>query len=188
MLVFSCHADTGFESHSLKRLNDGLMQGQLDNFIGVYSMMKAYFSGRLNKDYVRVELTYDEEGEFAGAYEVMETLSGDDVVFVVDVTATPTTADVVFEKCCNPELQRFISRALDGLSYDLYDYCPDPVASSDETDVYSEKVRRTCFLGVPVFGGDYNAGAVMARQDTPDKVAEVICRLVEAFDSWEVIK
>lgn len=188
MLVFSCHADTGFGAHSLKRLNDGLMQGQLDNYIGVYSMMKAYFSGRLDKDNVRVELTYDEEGEFAGAYEVLETLSEDDVVFVVDVTATPTTADVVFEKCSDPELQGFIRKALDGLSYDLYDYCPDPVSSSDESDVYMEKLRRVCFLGVPVFGGDYNSDQVMARQDTPDRVAEVICRLVEAFGDWEVTK
>lgn len=185
MLVFSCHADTGFDSHSLRRLDNGLLQGQLDNFVGVYSLMKAYFSGRLNQDYVRIELTYGEEEDFDGAYEILDTLDENDVVIVVDVTGTPTEASVVFEKCRDNKLAEFIRRALGDLAFDLYDHCPDPVCDEDETDVYSEKCKHTCFLGVPVFGGDYNEEAVMCHQDTPDQVAEAICRIAEAFSAWK---
>ncbi len=184
MLVFSCHADTGFDSHSLRLLDNGLLQGQLDNYVGVYSLMKAYFSGRLNQDYLRIELTYDEEGDFEGAYEVLDTLDEDDVVIVIDVTGTPSDAPVVFEKCRDPQLEHFLRHALGDLPFDLYNYCPDPVCDEDETDVYSEKCKHTCFLGVPVFGGDYNEEAVLCRQDTPDRVAEAICRIAEAFPAW----
>lgn len=181
MLIFSVHSDTGFPSHSLKRLDNGLLEGQMDNFVGVYSMMKAYFSGRMTSENVRIELTYDEEGEFAGAYEVLDTLSADDVVIVVDVTGTPTEAGFVFEKCRDPRLRGFLRKALDGMSFDMYEDCPDPVSTSDEVDVYSQKCALTCFLGVPLFGGDYNAGAVMCKAETPDIAAEAICRIVEAF-------
>ena len=47
MLVISCHADTGFPSHRLRRLKGRLVEGHLDNFIGVHAVMQAYFSGRL---------------------------------------------------------------------------------------------------------------------------------------------
>lgn len=183
MLIFSCHSDTGFEYHSLRKLENGLVEGHLDNFVGVYSMMKAYFSGRITGDQVHIELTYGEEDDFEGAYELAESISGDDVVIVVDVTATPTTKDIVFEKCRNEKLQKFIAKALDGMSYDLYEDCPDPVSDSDETDVYSEKTSYTCFLGVPVFGGDYNEGVVKCREDIPERVAEAICRLSEAYSA-----
>ncbi len=184
MLIISCHADTGFGSHSLKKLDDGLILGHLDNFIGVHSVMLAYFSGRMNQDYVRIELTYDEEGEFAGAYEVLETLDENDFVIVIDVTATPTQADIVFEKCRNPEIRCFIEKALHGMKFDIYEDCPDPVACSDEADVYSEKCPRTCFMGIPLFGGDYNAGPVLAKETTPAIIAEAICRIAETFGDF----
>lgn len=185
MLIISCHSDTGFDHHSLRKLPNGLLEGHLDNFVGVYSVMKAYFSGRMTSDQVRIELTYGEEKDFDGAYEVLETITEDDVVIVVDVTATPTTKDIVFEKCRNGRIRRFIENALEGMSYDLYEDCPDPVSDSDETDVYSEVTPYTCFLGVPVFGGDYNADAVRCSEKTPDLISEAVCRLAEAYSAGQ---
>lgn len=181
MLIISCHADTGFEFHSLVKQESGLLKGHLDNFIGVHAVMLAYFSGRINGEDVRIELTYGEEDEFQGAYEVLDTLSADDMVIVVDVTATPTKVDFVIEKCSNPDMRAFVEKALSGMSFDIYKDCPDPVAFSDEVDVYSEKCPNTCFLGLPVFGGDYNEEAVLTKASTPLIVAEAICRIVEHY-------
>ena len=97
MLIFSCHSDTGFSSHALSRRRDGEVYGHLDNFVGVYALMRAYFSGRLNQDYLRIELTYGEEEDFAGAYEVLDTISHDDLVIVVDVTGIETEKDFTIE-------------------------------------------------------------------------------------------
>ena len=41
MLVISCHADTGFQAHSLTHRADGIIQGHLDNFAGVQAVMPA---------------------------------------------------------------------------------------------------------------------------------------------------
>lgn len=86
MLVISAHADTNFSSHKLKKLQDGAIEGHLDNFSGVHAVMKAYFSGKLDRGNVRV------------------------------------------------------------------------------VDVYSKVCSRTCFIGVPVTGGDYNAGVVECKE------------------------
>ena len=102
-LVVSCHADTGFPAHRLSRA-DGAYVGHLDNFVGVHAVMNAYFSGRLNAPNLRIELTWGEEQGLLGAQEVADTLSPDDVVVVVDVTATPTERDLVVEKCAAPEM------------------------------------------------------------------------------------
>ena len=177
MLVISAHADTNFSSHRLKKLPGGAVEGHLDNFSGVHAVMKAYFSGKITGDNVRIELTYGEEKGLLGAKEVAKTLCPDDVVLVVDVTATPTEKDFVVEKCSEPELQRFLKKALAGLSYDLYPDCPDPVSQSDEVDVYSKVCRRTCFIGVPVTGGDYNAGAVRCKEWSLEAIAEALCRI-----------
>lgn len=184
MLVFSCHADTGFDRHALERRADGVLYGHLDNFTGVYAVMSAYFSGRLNRDYLRIELTYGEEVDFAGALEVRETLRPHDVVFVVDVTGTPTKGDLVIEKCESPELRRFLETVLAGMAVDIYPDCPDPVSDEDETDVYREAVRFTCFLGVPCFGGDYNDGRVCCRDASLAAMAEAICRIAEGFPAF----
>jgi len=176
MLVISCHADTGFPSHRLERSGD-LFRGHLDNFAGVYVVMRAYFSGELPPDGVRIELTEGEETDMAGARRVAETLDPGDLVVVVDVTGAPTEAHFTIEKCREPALQSFLAIALDGLDYELYDDCPDPVSDSDESDVYSEVCPATCFLGIPVAGGDYNAEEVICREASLTAAAEALVRI-----------
>jgi hypothetical protein len=184
MLIFSCHADTGFLAHALQKLPDGSCFGQLDNYAGVYCLMQAYFSGRLHQDYVRIELTYGEEIDFAGAKKVRKTLKKNDVVIVLDVTGAPTAASFTVEKCVNPKMRRFMRKALAGLSFDLYEDCPDPVASADESDVYSKKCPRTTFLGIKVSGGDYNAGPVFCQPKDLEAVTEAICRIAETYHTF----
>jgi hypothetical protein len=180
-IVISCHADTGFRSHRLKYNSDLSVTGQLDNFVGVHCVMQAYFSGRLDFPNVRIELTYGEEVDMAGAYEVLETLSPDDTVIVVDVTGTPTDKDIVIEKCMAPIMREFINKALQGMSYDMYADCPDPIANCDESDVYRERLENVFFLGIPCTGGDYNDGPVTCRKASIDTTAEAIIRLAAAF-------
>ena len=177
MLIISAHADTNFSSHRLKKLPGGVIEGHLDNFSGVHAVMKAYFSGKITSDNVRIELTYGEEKGLLGAQEVVESLKPDDIVLVVDVTGTSTEKDFVVEKCRDPGLRELLKKALAGLSYDLYPDCPDPVSQSDEVDVYSRVCRRTCFIGVPVTGGDYNAGVVKCRERSLDAIAEALSRI-----------
>jgi hypothetical protein len=181
MLVISCHADTRFREHRLERRADGTLVGHLDNFAGVHAVMLAYFSGRLPATGVRIELTYGEETDFAGAFAVRQTLRGGDGVLVVDVTATPTDKGVVIEKCATRRMRELIRRALAGMPYDLYADCPDPVETVDETDVYREACPLTCFVGVPVSGGDYNAGPVSCREQSIRAVAEALCRIAQAW-------
>jgi hypothetical protein len=196
VLVISCHADTGFTAHSLSREaggsagaspspgEGGTLHGHLDNFAGVYAVMRAYFSGRLTQDFLRIELTYGEEEDCAGAHRVLATLDEDDAVLVVDVTGTPTARDFFVEKCRDETLRRLLAVSLEGMAYDLYPECPDPVACEDEVDVYGRKCKRTCFLGVPCFGGDYNDGPVSCREASVGAVAEAICRVAEHFEAF----
>jgi hypothetical protein len=187
MLVISCHADTGFASHRLRRRRGGVLVGHLDNFVGVHAVMMAYFSGRLDQDCVRIELTHGEEKGLLGAREVCRTLDRDDVVAVVDVTGTRTRKAVCIEKCRDAELRAFLRRCLRGLSYVLYEGCPDPVSTVDEVDVYCRRCRRTFFLGIPVQGGDYNAGVVRCRQRSIDAAAEAVCRIAEGYEPVEKV-
>lgn len=143
--------------------------------------MLAYFTGRLNHDAIRIELTWGEEAGLLGARQVARTLRPDDVVIVVDVTGAKTARDFTVEKCRHRPLERFLRRCLAGLSYRLYRGCPDPVSSVDETDVYIRRCRRVCFLGVPVGGGDYNRGQVTCRRRSIHAVAEALCRIAEAL-------
>lgn len=181
MLVISCHADTCFQEHQLQRNTDGTVTGHLDNFVGVHAVMRAYFSGKMPTRGIRIELTYGEETDFGGAYEVLHSLRGWDVVIVVDVTGTPTNKDFVIEKCADSRMRDFVQRALEGLSYDLYVDCPDPIADVDETDVYRDACPMTCFLGVPVTGGDYNAEVVSCRERSIEMTVEALCRLAHAW-------
>lgn len=71
--------------------------------------------------------------------------------------------------------------ALRGLSYDIYEGCPDPVADEDESDVYREKVKRVCFLGIPCTGGDYNAGMVLAKRKSVETATKAILQITEAY-------
>ena len=184
MLVISCHADTGFNSHALRRLEGGQVEGQLDNFAGVHAVMLAYFSGRLTRGDIRIALTHGEELGCLGAIELLPALGEGDLVAVVDVTGSPTRKDFTVEKCGNARVEAFLRLALGGLSYDLYRGCPDPVSDADETDVYVEKCPFTFFLGLPVEGGDYNAGPVRCRLASIQAVAEAICRIAEQFDRF----
>jgi hypothetical protein len=179
-LVISCHADTGFRSHRLNRAN-GVFVGHLDNFAGVHVVMNAYFSGRMTTDSVRIELTYGEETDMEGACEVRKTLSPGDVVVVVDVTGTETERDITIEKCRSPRMRRFVCAALNGLSYALYEGCPDPIADADECDVYGEELDSVFFLGIPCTGGDYNAGVVACREASIRTASEALLRLAERF-------
>lgn len=181
MLVISCHADTNFRSHRLARRPGGVLAGHLDNFAGVQAVMQAYFSGSLDGEGVRIELTYGEEQGCVGAKKVLRTLDPADVVVVVDVTGTRTRKDFTIEKCRSAALRKFLKKCLAGLSYDLYAGCPDPVSSLDEVDVYVRKCPRTFFVGVPVAGGDYNAGMVTCRRQGLDAVARALCRIARAF-------
>jgi hypothetical protein len=179
-LVVSCHADTGFRSHRLARTR-GFYVGHLDNFAGVYAVMNAFFSGRMTSKSLRIELTYGEETDMEGAYEVRETLLSDDVVVVVDVTGTETKRDITIEKCESSRMRQFVSAALEGMSYALYEGCPDPIADEDECDVYREKLENVFFLGIPCTGGDYNEGVVSCREESIRAASEAIVRLAERF-------
>jgi hypothetical protein len=180
MLVISCHADTGFPSHRLERVGD-LYRGHLDNFAGVYAVMRAYFSGEMPPGAVRIELTAGEEVDMAGARAVAATLEPDDLVVVVDVTGAETEALFTIEKCRDPTLRRFLAAALEGLDHELHEGCPDPISTCDECDVYVEVCPATCFLGIPVTGGDYNEVEVVCREASLVAVAEALVRIARAY-------
>lgn len=186
MLVISCHADTGFVYHQLTHLGAGRYHGHLDNFAGVYAVMRAYFSGALAAGNVRIELTEGEEVDMAGARRVRATLEPEDVVVVVDVTGVETDALFTIEKCREPELAAFLESALAGLDFELHEDSPDPVSTADECDVYAEFNPFTFFLGIPVEGGDYNEGPVSCREASLAAVAEALVRIARAHDAaWE---
>ncbi len=179
-LVISCHADTPFREHWLRRSGDRCV-GHLDNFAGVYAVMTAFFSGRLVHHGVRIELTSGEETGMQGARAVAATLSPDDFVAVVDVTGVETDALVTIGKCASPRLQQFVRAALAGCRYTLFEDCPDPVADLDESDVYREVTDNVVFLGIPCQGGDYNAGPVECRLASIEAASEAIIRLADHF-------
>jgi hypothetical protein len=112
ILLISCHADTGFKTHRLSIDKNGSYFGHLDNFIGVYAVMQAYFSGKMNYGNTRIELTYGEEDGMEGAYKVLKSLHKNDVAIVVDVTGIPTKKDITIEKCSNKWMKNFIIGAL----------------------------------------------------------------------------
>lgn len=179
-LVVSCHADTGFPSHRLRLTEAGNYWGHLDNFIGVYAVMQAYFSGRLDFEHVAIELTDGEEVDMSGALRVAAKLTPEDVVVVVDVTATASAHDLVIEKCASEPMRRLVEKALAGLSYELHAGCPDPISTSDECDVYRERTENVFFLGIPVWGGDYNEIMVEARPASVAAASEALVRLAAA--------
>ncbi|MHC5077755.1 MAG: hypothetical protein ACYTHN_01970 [Planctomycetota bacterium] len=184
MLLFSCHSDTGFDRHYLEKRDDGTFFGNLDNFVGVHAVMRAYFSGRLDRDYVRIELTYDEEKDFGGAKEVLETVRPTDLVAVLDVTGAKTDMDFHVEKCKNKAVWDFLETTLSGMRFRMYEHCDDPVSDQDETDIYIQGTPFVFFLGVPCTDGDYNKGWVTCRPESIDAVSEAVCRIVERFPAF----
>lgn len=180
--VISCHADTGFRSHRCRLEKGGdVCYGHLDNFAGVKAVMDAFFSGGLDREGVRIELTYGEETDFGGARAVRRTLTKEDTVVVVDVTGAKTRADITIEKCADPETARFVRKALAGMPrVEVFSGCPDPVSDSDETDVYRGRAGRVFFLGIPCSGGDYNAGRVRCRKKSLNAATRALTLLARA--------
>lgn len=178
MILISAHSDTNFKHVSLKSDKDHYT-GHLDNFVGVFAVMKSYFSGEINFPFVRVELTYGEETDFAGAIEVANDLKESDLVIVVDVTGTMTNKDFVIEKANNSIVKEFISDTLKDFSYDMYEGCPDPISDIDEIEIYKTKSPYYFFLGIPCTGGDYNSDDVSCKKSSIEEVSRalnVICR------------
>jgi hypothetical protein len=185
VLVFSAHGDTNFKRVELHHIdNNGGMRGHLDNFAGVHCLLNAYFSGRLNKDYVRIEITYGEETDMEGARMLRNELTDRDVVVVIDVTGVVTEKLFVVEKCFNGKLRKFLTEIFSDFSCDIYEACPDLIANQDETDVYRKKTPYCFFLGVPVTGGDYNAGVVDSNFKHFDAIRDAVIRIVEKYPEF----
>jgi hypothetical protein len=185
MIIFSAHSDTNFKCVKLKQDGESYT-GYLDNYVGVYALVKAYFSGQINYDYVRTELTYGEETDFGGALEVAEEVKKNDLVVVIDVTATPTEKDFVIEKCKDPHVQKFVKESLEGFEYDIYEGCPDPVSNMDEVEVYKKKTDYYFFLGLPCCGGDYNADEVRCKIRSVDEVSKAVIALCRNYKNFDV--
>jgi hypothetical protein len=151
--------------------------------------MQAYFSGDLPQDRVRIEITYGEETGMVGAQEVAQTLGPTDVVIVVDVTGTRTTSNVVIEKCKNNRLRLFLQDVMKhtDIPHKIYKGCPDGICTMDETDVYSFVTEYTFFLGLPVRGGNYNAGPVYCfKADIDDLSRSLIVITREILNNFTV--
>jgi hypothetical protein len=187
-LVISCHTDNRFDAHRLRHSCGQEYFGHLDNFVGVYAVMNAYFSGALDYDYIRIELTCAEETDMAGAHKVLDTLNDQDVVVVVDVTGTRTTADITIEKCDSKEMQRFIHESLDGISFELFSGCPDPIDDEDECDVYKGRFQNVFFLGIPCYGGDYNQDMVYCRHKSVAAATQALIQIAANFKPWSETK
>mmetsp|Transcript_12745 Transcript_12745/g.20749 ORF Transcript_12745/g.20749 Transcript_12745/m.20749 type:complete len:286 (+) Transcript_12745:55-912(+) len=136
-IVFSAHGDTCFGESSCRVVpgsGGGLYFGEVDNFAGVHAMMQAYFSGTLPTTRVQCQVTHGEEKAtngvyYAGAREVMATLSPRDYVVVIDVTGHSSRhvdeasvlssphvkGHVVFEKVRGNQITRKLLKSLSGV-------------------------------------------------------------------------
>lgn len=183
MIFISAHADTNYKRVNLRIEGDSYV-GYLDNYAGVYTAVKAFFSGEINFDYVRIELTPDEEIDMRGARQVAKEVKKNDLVIVIDVTGTPTDKDFVIEKCQSHIVRKFLVKVLDGFSYDIYADCPDPVANEDEVDVYKHKTKYCFFLGIPCHGGDYNFEDTKCKIRSIEHAAEAVIKICREYDKF----
>jgi archaemetzincin len=160
--IISAHGDTNFSRSQIFRRAEWIY-GTLDNFVGVKATMDACFNGGLNG--ARIEITYGEEIGMAGALEVAQTVSCDDVVVVVDVTGYQTTKDLIIENCRSAWMYAFIKEALTDapFTYDIFSDSGDPICQVDETGVYAQRTERCVMLAIPCDGGDYNSHLVRCR-------------------------
>lgn len=106
MIIISAHSDTNYKRVDLEIEGD-CYKGLLDNYVGVFVAMKAFFSGEINYDYVRIELTPDEEIDMRGAKLVAKEVTKEDLVIVVDVTGTETDKDFVIENANRQRSENF---------------------------------------------------------------------------------
>jgi hypothetical protein len=183
MIIISAHSDTNYKRVNLEVEGD-CYKGLLDNYVGVYTAMKAFFSGEINYDYVRIELTPDEEIDMRGARMVAKEVTRHDLVIVIDVTGTDTDKDFVIEKCKSPVLRKFLEETLDGFSYDIYEDCPDPVSNEDEVEVYKHRTEFYFFLGLPCHGGDYNFTETKCKIRTVDEAARAVVKICKDYNNF----
>lgn len=186
MMIISCHADTNFKNHELRKVRGGY-HGHLDNFAGVHAVMNAYFSGKLVSAHTRIVLTDHEETTFQGALETREEISASDLVVVVDVTGIIGKWDFTVEKCTHPSTEAFLKKTFSGFKYKLFHNSPDPIADQDEVDVYQEKCPYTFFLGIPCSGGDYNHETVTCTKKSLDAVSNAIIAISRAYPKFREI-
>jgi hypothetical protein len=76
-------------------------------------------------------------------------------------------------------------------TYETWDWCEDPQASCDESDIYRKHCQNTVFLGVPTQGGhlaemyhsdgDYNEGAVFCWKKDIEAVSVVVKEMTNIF-------
>jgi hypothetical protein len=76
-------------------------------------------------------------------------------------------------------------------TYELWDWCEDPQASCDESDIYRKHCQNSVFLGVPTQGGhlsdqfhsngDYNEGPVFCWKKDIEAVSIVVNELTNIF-------
>lgn len=184
MIFISAHSDTNFK-HVVLKSDNTHYTGHLDNFVGVYSVLKSYFSGEINFPYVRVELTYGEETDFAGALEVAEDIEETDLVIVVDVTGTPTEKEFVIEKAANPIVREFLNDVLKKFSYDIYEGCPDPISNLDEVEIYKAKSPYCFFLGIPCTGGDYNTVDVSCKKSSLEELSGALIQICRHYGKFQ---
>lgn len=183
MIIISAHSDTNFKKVKLQTTADSY-NGYLDNYVGVYAAMKAYFSGDISFDYVRMELTYGEETGMSGAKEVAREVTNNDLVIVMDVTGTPTVKDFVVEKCKSDRVENFLRKTLKGFHFDLYKDCPDPISNMDEIEVYKKKTDNYFFLGIPCKGGDYNLKTVECSKRSIEECAKALIAICKNYKNF----
>jgi len=183
MIIISAHSDTNFKTVKLS-IDGDYYKGYLDNYVGVYAAMKAYFSGEIGFEHVRLDLTYGEETDMEGAKLVAKDVTGNDLVIVVDVTATSTNKDFVIEKCKSKKVKQFLEDTLVDFNYDLYSGCPDPISNIDEVEVYKHKTNNYFFLGLPCSGGNYNNVEVKCGIKSLDEAARALIKICKDYKNF----
>jgi len=183
MIFISAHADTNYKRVNLEIENE-YYKGYLDNYVGVFVAMKAFFSGEINFDYVRMELTPDEEIDMRGAKEVAKEITKDDLVIVIDVTGTNTDKDFVIEKAKSENVRKFLNETLINFNYDIYEGCPDPISNIDEVEVYKKKTSNYFFLGLPCIGGDYNSVEVKCKIKSVEEAAKALIKICKDYKNF----
>lgn len=167
LIVFSAHGDTCYGisncSH-VPRSRGGLLFGHVDNAGGVFALMKAFFSGNLPADRVQCKVTYGEERAvngvyYAGARDVMVTLSPADFVAVIDVTGTCSRAvnedtvvrardlrgHVIIEKVRHNQKVLELLRLLKGRCTHISGYpSTDKHFTKDDTALYTYEIYHFC--------------------------------------------